>query len=79
MIPRRQFTKVSLRTCFRLLISKAVEINSNDVEMLLKDFCPCHFKLYSLFLLAGVEYIKDALTPMHWCKAFENGIQAIKR
>lgn len=35
--------------------------------------------LYSLFLLAGVEHIKNGSTAMHWCKAFENGIQAIKR
>ncbi|XP_028409889.1 triokinase/FMN cyclase-like [Dendronephthya gigantea] len=35
--------------------------------------------LYSLFLLAGVEQIKDNVEPMQWCKAFECGIQAIMR
>ena len=38
-----------------------------------------YFQLYSLFLLAGVEEIKDNVNPLQWCKAFEIGIEAIKR
>jgi hypothetical protein len=30
-------------------------------------------------LLAGVEQIKETVNPVQWCKAFECGIEAIKR